>query len=310
MSPSIVGVLCLLVFAVTQAVRDTFFGSVFQSVSFFLVVILGFGASTVVFGSWVWLRRPVEVRLFVRHGRLFAALNVSTAVAWIAFFFGLKHLEPAIVNMLYTGVGPLAVLALSAAGLRMVKPVTIGMLERAAYAGVFASLVAVAFVALFGHSGLAGGDAGIRILAVGWVLAGGVVITISHMIARQFNDLGIGSDAIMGLRFLLTVAVALVAELAFELPSNDSGSIPLPFIAVAAFGLIVIPSFFLQLGVARASPLAVNAIRSLGPVFVFGAQLFDGRIRFSGATLACILAFVIFATISGALRGWAEAHRG
>lgn len=40
---------------------------------------------------------------------MFTALNLSTAAAWIAYFFGLTHLEPAIVNTLYTGVGPLRI---------------------------------------------------------------------------------------------------------------------------------------------------------------------------------------------------------
>ena len=57
------------------------------------------------------------------------------------------------------------------------------------------------------------------------------------------------------------------------------------------------------------SPLAVNIIRSLGPVFVFAAQQVDGRVRFSGATLACIIAFVCFATLSSGLRAWAEVWR-
>ena len=85
----------------------------------------------------------------------------------------------------------------------------------------------------------------------------------------------------------------------------DVGALPL--LAIAAFGLIVIPSYSLQLGVARTSPLAVNVMRSLGPIFVFAAQQFDGRLRFSGATLSCILVF--FATLTSTLRGWAEARR-
>jgi hypothetical protein len=42
---------------------------------------------------------------------------------------------------------------------------------------------------------------------------------------------------------------------------------------------------------------------------VFAAQQLDGRLRFSGATLSCILAFVFFATLTSTLRGWAEARR-
>jgi F0F1-type ATP synthase assembly protein I len=50
-------------------------------------------------------------------------------------------------------------------------------------------------------------------------------------------------------------------------------------------------------------------MRSLGPIFVFAVQQLDGRIRFSGGTLACILAFICFAVLTSLLRGWAEAGR-
>jgi hypothetical protein len=69
------------------------------------------------------------------------------------------------------------------------------------------------------------------------------------------------------------------------------------------------PSFMLQLGIARASPLAVNVMRSLGPVFVFALQQFDGRLRFSGATLACVASFCLFAGGASILRGWREVTR-
>ena len=303
------GLACLLVFAVSQAIRDAFFGSVFQSISFFVVAILAFGASTLVFGASAWLRRPEEVRLLIGYRGLFLALNATTAAAWIGYFYALTHLEPAIVNTLYTGVGPFAVIALSALGVQMAKAGEAGRLERAAYIGVLVSLVATAAVALFGRSGLPGELMATRIAAVLAAIMGGMLIAISHLIARCLSDRGIGSDVLMGLRFLLTLGIVLVGELVLGEPSMRPAMDAVALLALAAFGLIVIPSYFLQLGVARTSPLAVNVFRSLGPVFVFAAQQVDGRIQFSGPTLICILAFVCFATLSGTLRGWAEAQR-
>jgi len=106
-----------------------------------------------------------------------------------------------------------------------------------------------------------------------------------------------------------TAPQAAIGELVLGQPHTRPGFEALPLLALAALSLIVIPSYFLQLGVVRTSPLAVNAMRSLGPVFVFAAQQFDGRLRFSGATLSCILAFVFFALLTGTLRGWTEGWR-
>lgn len=78
-------------------------------------------------------------------------------------------------------------------------------------------------------------------------------------------------------------------------------------LALTAFVLITVPSFMLQLGVARVSPLSANVMRSLGPVFVFALQQFDGRLRFSGETLACMTGFCVFAIVVSVLRWRTEA---
>jgi hypothetical protein len=120
----------------------------------------------------------------------------------------------------------------------------------------------------------------------------------------------VDSDAVMGTRFLLTMMAAVVVEMVVGEGAMRPSASSVPFLAAAAFALITILSFMLQLGIARASPLAVNVIRSLGPVFVFGVQQVDGRLRFSGATLICVVSFCIFATSASVLRGWREARGG
>ena len=78
--------------------------------------------------------------------------------------------------------------------------------------------------------------------------------------------------------------------------------------ALAAFALLVIPSFLVQLGVSRTTPLTANVLRALGPVCVFAVQQLDGRLTFSGGTLVCIVLFCFFAITASMLRGWSEAH--
>ncbi len=309
MRTALVGLVCLLFFAIAQAVRDAFFGSVFQSVSFLAVAILAFGASTLVFGAWAWWRRRGQVNSLLGFAWLFLALNATTAAAWLSYFFALKHAEPAIVNTLYTGIGPITVLVLSVLGVSMAGRAETGLVERFGYGGILLALIAIGSVAVLGQSGLTGPQTGDPPAAVLAAVSGGMLIAIGHMIARHLGDHGIGSDVLMGLRFALTFGIAVVLEYSLGEPAMRPGADALPVLALAAFGLIVIPSYFLQLGIARTSPLAVNIVRSLGPVFVFAAQQFDGRVRFSGATLVCILAFVFFAILSSALRAWAEVRR-
>jgi hypothetical protein len=66
--------------------------------------------------------------------------------------------------------------------------------------------------------------------------------------------------------------------------------------------LIVLPLFALQVGIARTAPLTANVLRSLGPVFVFALEQWDGRVSYSAPALACLL------TYSAAAIGSSVAH--
>ena len=306
MSSAVIGLGCLLFFAVSQGVRDAFFGNVFQSVSFLAVAVLAFGTSTLVFTSIAACRPGSNIRRLLESKRDFAALNATNAAAWLSFFFGLRYLEPAVVATLYNGIGPLAVLGLQASGwLRAEGRISFG--EGACYGGIAAALAALVAVVLTNRSGLALSDLGAQGSAIVAALIGGVMITTSHVFARRFNDKGVGSDAVLGTRFLFTLVAAAALELAIGTPSGRPSFNAIPFLTMMAFALVVIPGFMLQLGIARASPLAVNVFRALGPVFVFSVQQFDGRLRFSGATLGCIIAFCACAISASLLRGWSEA---
>jgi hypothetical protein len=217
-------------------------------------------------------------------------------------------LEPAVVSTLYTGIGPIAVLILAFAGIAAIHGARVDPLEGAGHLGVLFALVAIAIDSASGQSGFAGQSTGLRLAGLAAAIFGGVTIAISHLIARCLNDLGIGSVSLMGLRFPFAPVLALGAETIFGQSGLRPSAGNLPLLALAAFVLVVVPSFVPQLGVARPSPLAVNVLRSLGPNFVLAVQQLDGRLRFSAATLVCVLLFMVFALLTGVTRSWAEAR--
>jgi drug/metabolite transporter (DMT)-like permease len=292
-------------FALSQGVRDALFGHVFQSVSFFLVAALAFGAPTLCFSSLAFMRQPKDFERLAASPAAFAALNVTTAGAWLGFFFGLKHLEPALVATLYNGIRPLAVLALGGLAWAQERSGTSSG-ERLCYYGIAGALAALVLVVLTNRSGLPMANLLVQGGALLAVAVGGATIAVSHMIARGFNNRGVGSDAVMGTRFLLTLCISVGAEAAIGEATMRPQLAAVPLLALTAFAVITIPSFMLQLGIARASPLTVNIMRSLGPVSVFAVQQFDGRLRFSGATLVCISGFCVFAIAASVLRAWNE----
>lgn len=306
MSSKHLGVLFLLLFVTSQGVRDAYFGNVFQSVSFLVVALLAFSMSTIVFMTVSLARRPGDiVRLFAAPGRL-AALNATTAAAWLLFFFGLRNLEPAVVATLFNGVGPIVVLIGSWMGWSSARS-ELGPAEKVIFAGLALTLTALCGVVLTNASGLPSTNISAQALALAGVVVGGAMITTSYAFTKSMTDAGIGSDAVMSVRFLLTLLIALILEIYLGEAAFRPDGQQLPSIAATAFALIVIPSFLVQSGVSRTSPLLANVFRSLGPVFVFAIQQFDGRLQFSGATLACIVAFCSFTIAASLIRGWREA---
>jgi drug/metabolite transporter (DMT)-like permease len=157
------------------------------------------------------LLRPKAFRRLLTTPTQFVALNVTTAIAWLCFFFGLKHLEPAVVATLSNGIGPLAVVIFGA--LDWIKSENgFSKAEGVCYAGTAICLMSLSFVVLTSRSGLSTSNPLMQGLALLSSVVGGVMISVSHIIARELNEKGVGSYAVMGARFLLTFLVAIVVE--------------------------------------------------------------------------------------------------
>src|SRR5262245_1292570 len=99
---ALLGPLLISAFCVSQALRDVYFGSVFQQVDFFAVVLIAFLLSTLIFGAIVAVRTPAELARLRGQLPAVLAVNVTTAVAWSCYFFALTQLEPAIVNTVHS----------------------------------------------------------------------------------------------------------------------------------------------------------------------------------------------------------------
>ena len=299
------GPLLIVLFALSQALRDVYFGAVFQGVNPFVAILMAFVVSFVVCAYLTYRRAPEQMAMVRREWRTFAWMNLTTAIAWSAYFFALKHLQPSVVNTLHSAIGPLTVVVLAAFGIHIAQKSTTQALERLCYLGLAASIVALWWVTLSGRSGLAFLDQPTMLMALGLLLVSGSSITISLLLSKRMNDRGIGTDAVTAGRYLLIILVAIVA-LTMRPDSIGIGSISqFVTLTLAAVLLIALPLYALQLGIARtASALTGHVIRSLGPVFIFMLELVDGRIHYSSATLACICIYSFFAIGSNVVRGW------
>ena len=299
------GPLLVLIFTLSQSVRDVYFGSAFQRLDFFLVILLAFTWSTVIFTATTLIRAPYDLAKLRAQCWPITAANVTTAVAWTSFFFALTHVDPAICNTIHSAMGPLTVVILGARGVALAKPEAISRIEYVGYVGIAVSIIGLWWVVLGGYSGLAVTDLVVSVAGLALLSVSGISITISLLYCKRLQDRGIGADAVTAARYLLLI---LFAGTVLLWHGNFGGiDTPRQFTLLSAVTtvLIVLPLYAYQLGI-RTSPLTAQVIRALGPVFVFALEQLDGRLHYSLPTLACILVYSASVIVSNIAHGWSD----
>ena len=301
------GPILILLFCLSQAFRDVYFGKAFQGIDFFAIILLAFVASTVLFTAIPLMRGRSAFGKLRGQGRTVLMVNVFTALAWSCYFFGLSHLEPSLVNTLHSGMAPLTVVALAAFGFRLARTGEIGWGEYAGYAGIALSLVAVAWVVLAGRSGLATGSETMALVGLAALLVSGVSITISLLYCKQLHDRGVNAEVVTAVRYVLLILIAGgVVWHKGRLDGIGTFDEAAALTGLATL-LIVLPLYAFQVGIGLTAPLTANVLRSLGPVFVLALQQIDGRLTPSAPTLICILVYSAAAVVSNIAHAQYEA---
>jgi len=285
------GFLASLAFMALASVRDVYFGGLFQSTDPLGVAVVAFAACALVFAPIALVRSPESFRLLARRPGEVLAVNVTTALAWIAFFYALRTIEPLLVQILFSGVGPLSVTWLDRF-VALTRPKPLGRTERAIHLGLLVSLVLAAVVVVSGLSGMGQQSVRTALLGVGLAVGAGISISLSTVLSRRLSDAGVRPSALVSVRFVgaivLAAALAVVSGGGLSLGGSRHEIV---VAVVAVLALIVFPIYVSQVGTALASPLTVRAVLALGPVVIFVLQLLEGRLTPSPYSLACAVLY-------------------
>jgi hypothetical protein len=296
------GFLLSAAFVGLASLRDVYFGGLLQRVHPLAVAITAFGLCTVVFLAGALVGDRPGLAVLWRHRRRLAWVNATTALAWLSFFFALRAAEPALVQILFFGVGPLSVGWLDAR-VTGTPPAARSATERRLQAGLAAALLLAALVVVTGRSGLGPQPLGHAIVGVVLALGGGTSIALSQLLCRTLNDAGVRPATLIALRF--PGAVVLAGVLA-PVTGGDvlAGLTPgvLAGVGLASFLLIVVPNYVNQIGVALASPVTVRAVVALGPVLVFALQTLEGRLSPSSGTLGVSVIYALLVVAAAIAR--------
>lgn len=263
-------------FVCLAAVRDVYLAGLFQRVTPLLIAIVAFSLSSVLFLPALVGSRENLAALRRRPGNLFW-VNITTATSWLTFLYALKLIEPSIVQILYSGIGPLSVIwierHLSAVG----REVSLTRAERLTYLALLVTLVFSAVIVMAGLSGVAGASGAEAALGIVLAASGGISISVSTMLCRKLNDAGVTPGALLSLRFPAT-AMSAAAVMSFS-PSGLPGGLDcVDAVIVIALLLIIGSSYVNLIAISLASPLTVRVVLAVGPVLIFLCQMIEGRL--------------------------------
>jgi len=296
------GFLVSVAFVCLAAVRDVYLGGLFQRASPLLIAMVAFTLCTLVLLPIALVHSRDSFAVLLRRSRDLFWVNVTSAIAWLAFFYALRLIEPSLVQILYSGIGPLSVVWIDRHLPGAIPAVPLTRAERSIYVGLLASLVFSAAVALCGLSGAGAQPVGVTAPGVILAASGGISISVSTMLCRKLNDAGVTPGALLSLRYPATVfSAAVLASLSFSGPPAAL-SLRLDAFLVIASLLIVFPSYVNQVGISLASPLTVRVVLATGPVLIFFFQLIEGRLSASPYSLTAAILYAGVAISAGLAR--------
>lgn len=301
-----IGVAALLGFVAAQAVRDVYLRHLFGNLGLFDVALVAFGTVAAVFGCGLAIFGGRQIRLLRTAWRQVIAVNVTTLVAWLSYFGSLRLVEPAAVNLAFSGIAPAAVALWGVLGLRSGAGSKAGRLETSLHWALVGAVVALAIIVSTGRSGFSRLDPMAGLAGVALAGFSGVVIAAESIISKRMNESGVSALSIVSVRFSLVTAVAalMVARAPGALSSLSAAAIAqesLIFLVV-----LVGPIYLGQIGLKLTDALLSNVIGAIGPITTLALQSTMGVVPMSSAMLMVTALYAIVAIAAAIVGAWAS----
>lgn len=116
------GLIWAFSFVILESAQAVFFGGVFQDYDSFLIGGVVFGLTAAGTLIWAKVQTPEQLKIAWANGASLFGLNLSTALVWIAYFFALQTIEPAVVFTVFSGLIPIAIVIASSRGVPEASP--------------------------------------------------------------------------------------------------------------------------------------------------------------------------------------------
>lgn len=297
MTKTTLGLIWAFSFVILEAVQAVFLGGVFQKHDSFLIGAVVFGLSAAAMLIWAAKTTPDQLWIAWSNKTSLLALNLSTTLVWVAYFYALQVIEPAVAFTIFSGLIPITIFVASACGV----PEASLLRNRIEGLGIAIVLLAICYlcvITLMGQSGFVRGGWIAALTGLGLTLVSGVSLAVMMIYSQRLDRLGVEPTAQYGLRFPVYV---IVSSCAVWVGLDAKGPIDRSSLAlVSFFGLLIIafPVFAMQKAISLMPTLTLAAVTALGPLFVFALQLFEGRVAYAPATMTGLAIYFVGAVLS------------
>ena len=291
------------IYILLESAQSVFFGAVLQRMDSFQLGFWVFGMTTFFLFLGVWWFNPEQIRLCGRNIRGLFACNCSTAAGWILYLFSIQLIKPAVAFTLSSAAMPVSAIALAFLGIG--EPVSLDTRQkRIGFGLVSAGIVFLVGMTLLGLSGFVRGSHVSGFLGSVCALLSGCAFAWMLVHCRALDAKGLSPVPVFASRFPLYI---VLSGLGWLLALDYKGPVETGDAAVAiliGLAIMAFPLYAMQKALSGISVLLLSTITALGPFIVFLMQMVEGRVAFSGFTLAGLLiySFGVLLTIPGLIR--------
>jgi len=290
------GILFLFLYNIITSVKSVYVGSLLQHLSPLLVLGISFFIVSVFFSAILVTKKSFSRTLaMLKTSKQNALLlSISTLVGWIAFYYSLKLIEPAIVTGITSASGPL-ITTLFFAQKTVDSEHT--KIDRTFSMLIFIVMLYLVWQTMIGKSSV--GEISITSAIYGFLTAliCGFANVANTIFSKKLNAEGFGSIQILSFRFIPLMVAVLAAELfinnRIQITSTDLTSV----IIIALLG-ITLPIFIFQEGIRRSTAMIVAYVHATIPIFVLLIQFFDPRLKVTAYSIGGVICISILSLLS------------
>lgn len=289
----LIGAFAVFTFILMSAVKTVYVSSIVHGIDPILLVLCTFVFAAAYFLVHCLVTGRISAPWRISIGALFG-LNVTTLMAWVTFYYALKHLEPSVVSCLVTAIGPVVVIFVDRLFRRKER---IHAIDLTLGTAILVTTVVLAWATLTGRTGISVLQSDPQSILLGLIgsVISGFGLTGNTVFTKKLFDHGWRPAQIMAHRFYLLILFAGLYVMVV-LPEAEQGlwMAYIPSILFVATIGVLIPLFVLQYGIQRCTPIAVSTILAMGPVLTFTMQMLESRIPASGWTVAGVALITVF----------------